>query len=110
MPSRTAVSASDAPYAEPNELAIALAEAALERGLEITLIPAAYHRNGWDGGDRPPGPGQRRFCDPTVEAFFERVDALRAWADARAGVRVAVAAHSVRAVPASWPVAHDPLP
>ncbi len=90
------------PYDEPNELAIRLVEAATAQDLEIVLIPAAYHRNGWDGGDRPPAGGQRRFCDPSVSAFLERVDGLRAWAQDRPGVRVGVAAHSVRAVPASW--------
>ena len=30
------------------------AEAAQQQGLPIVLIPAAYNRNGWDGGDRPP--------------------------------------------------------
>jgi formimidoylglutamate deiminase len=90
------------PYEEPNAMAIAVAEAALDAGLEIVLLPAAYHRNGWDGGDRPPEPGQRRFCDPDVETFLGRVDALRAWAAGRGGVTVGVAAHSVRAVPAAW--------
>jgi formimidoylglutamate deiminase len=90
------------PYDEPNAMAIALAEAAVAAGLEITLLPAAYHRAGWDDGDLPPTEGQRRFCDPTVERFLERVDALRAWAAGRPGVHVGVAAHSVRAVPAGW--------
>jgi formimidoylglutamate deiminase len=90
------------PYEEPNAMAIAVAEAARGAGLEIVLLPAAYHRNGWDGGDRPPAPGQRRFCDPDVETYLGRVDALRRWAATRNGVRVGVAAHSVRAVPASW--------
>jgi formimidoylglutamate deiminase len=90
------------PYAEPNAMAIALAEAAREQGLRIVLLPAAYHRAGWDGRDVPPTQGQRRFCDPSVDAFLERVDALRAWAAGRRGVDVGVAAHSVRAVPASW--------
>ena len=49
-----------------------------------SLLPAAYHRNGWDGGDRPPAGGQRRFCDPDVETFLARVDALRGWARDRA--------------------------
>ena len=52
--------------------------------------------------DRAPAPGQRRFCDPDVDAFLTRVDALRSWATGRAGVSVGVAAHSVRAVPESW--------
>jgi formimidoylglutamate deiminase len=90
------------PYEDPNVLAIAVAEAAQAAGLGIVLLPAAYHRNGWDGGDRPPHGGQLRFCDPSAEAFLERVDALRAWAGGRPGVRVGVAAHSVRAVPAGW--------
>jgi formimidoylglutamate deiminase len=90
------------PYAEPNEMAFAVAEAAMAAGLEIVLLPAAYNRDGWDGGELPPATGQRRFCDPDVESFLQRVDALREWAPARPGVSVGVAAHSVRAVPASW--------
>jgi formimidoylglutamate deiminase len=90
------------PYAEPNAMALAVAEAARSARLPIAMLPAAYHRNGWDGGDREPVAGQRRFCDPDVESFLERVDALRAWARSVDGVSVGVAAHSVRAVPASW--------
>ena len=90
------------PYADPNAMAVAVAEAARAAGLRIVLLPAAYHRAGWDGGDLPPAPGQRRFCDSSVGAYLERVDALRAWAGGRDGVHVGVAAHSVRAVPASW--------
>ncbi len=90
------------PYENPNELAIAVAEGALAAGLPIVLLPAAYNRNGWDGRDRPPTGGQRRFCDPDVETFLTRIDALRMWADGRPGVQVGIAAHSVRAVPASW--------
>lgn len=90
------------PYAESNAMAIAVAEAALEAGLRIVLLPAAYHRNGWNGSDRPVEGAQRRFCDPDVEAFLARVEDLRSWAASRPGVQVGVAAHSVRAVPASW--------
>jgi formimidoylglutamate deiminase len=86
------------PYDQPNVMALALADAARAAGLEIVLLPASYHRN----GDQPLQPGQRRFCDPTVEAFLARVDDLRAYAAATPGVSVGVAAHSVRAVPASW--------
>ncbi|MFZ0090876.1 MAG: formimidoylglutamate deiminase [Solirubrobacteraceae bacterium] len=87
------------PYPEANAMAIALAEAAVAQGLEITLLPAAYHRA---GPGRPPSAGQLRFCDPSVEAFLARVESLRAWAGAQPGVSVGVAAHSVRAVPADW--------
>ncbi len=92
------------PYAEPNEMAFAVAEAAVQAGLEIVLLPAAYHRGGWspDGSDLPPASGQRRFCDPDVETFLGRVDGLREWAALRPEVDVGIAAHSVRAVPAEW--------
>lgn len=90
------------PFPDPNVMAMALAEAATAAGLEIVLLPAAYHRNGWDGADRPPSGGQIRFCDPDVDTFLRRVDGLRAWAAGRPGVHVGVAAHSMRAVPADW--------
>jgi formimidoylglutamate deiminase len=91
------------PYAESNEMAHALAEAAVEAGLPIVLLPAAYHRGGWaQGSDLPPAPGQRRFCDPDVETFLARVEALRSWAAGIDGVAVGIAAHSVRAVPRGW--------
>jgi formimidoylglutamate deiminase len=90
------------PYPEPNEMALAVAEAAAEAGLPIVLLPAAYHRGGWDGADLEPAPGQRRFCDPDVETFLRRVHALREWSVAVPGVTVGIAAHSVRAVPSGW--------
>jgi formimidoylglutamate deiminase len=80
-------------------MAMALAEAAVACGLEIVLLPAAYHRAGFN---LPATPEQRRFCDPSVDVFLERLDALRSWADGVAGVHVGVAVHSIRAVPASW--------
>jgi formimidoylglutamate deiminase len=90
------------PYPEPNVMALALARAARASGLEIVLLPAAYHRGGWAGSDSPPAQGQVRFCDASVDVFLERIDALRGWASGVDGVSVGVAAHSVRAVPAQW--------
>src|SRR5450755_245508 len=87
------------PYEDPNAIAIALAQAALARGLEVVLLPAAYHRA---GPGLEPNAGQLRFCDPDVETFLARVDGLRAWAQPHPGVSVGIAAHSVRAVPADW--------
>lgn len=87
------------PYDDPNAMAKATARAAREEGLRIVLLPAAYARA---GPGKPPEPRQRRFCDPSPEAFLARVDELRAWAEAEEGVSVGVAAHSTRAVPIEW--------
>jgi formimidoylglutamate deiminase len=87
------------PYDDPNAMAVALAQAAVGAGLEIVLLPAAYHRA---GPGREADPGQRRFCDPSVDVFLERLDALRGWAVGRSGVGVGVSVHSVRAVAADW--------
>jgi len=91
-----------APYGDPNAMAIAVGEAAVAAGLPIVLLPAAYARAGWDGTDLEPEGAQRRFSDPDVETFLERVERLREWAAARPLVEVGVAVHSVRAVPAEW--------
>jgi formimidoylglutamate deiminase len=87
------------PYDDPNAMAKATASAAREAGLHIVILPVAYARA---GPGQPPEPRQRRFCDPSVEAFLGRVEELRAWADARPGVSMGVAAHSARAVPSEW--------
>ena len=53
------------------------------RGPADRAPPRRLPPRGLDGGDRPPTAGQRRFCDPDVGAYLERVDALRAWAAGR---------------------------
>ena len=83
------------PYAPPNAMALATARAADEAGIDQVLLMAAYERA---GAGAPPTPGQRRFCDPSVAAYLERVDAL---AQDRPG-RVGLAPHSVRAVSRPW--------
>jgi formimidoylglutamate deiminase len=90
------------PYEEPNELALAVVDAARAVGVRIVLLMAAYARG---GAGRGPAAGQRRFCDPTVEAYLGRVERL---ASAVAGdplVTVGYAPHSLRAVPREWLVA-----
>ena len=69
--------------------------------------PRRRSRSAWRSSSSPPPttaagdpPLPATFCD--VESFLARVDALREWADGRDGVSVAVAAHSVRAVPPDW--------
>jgi len=90
------------PYPVRIEMARVVAESAVAAGLETVMLPAAYHRAGWDGQDLPPLEGQRRFCDPDVETYLERVDELRTWVQDVDGAHVGVAAHSVRAVPSGW--------
>jgi len=87
------------PYARPNALAEAVCEAAEDVGIRIVLLLTAYERGGFD---RPPDPGQRRFCDPTVEAYLARLEALQLWAADRPLVTVGAAPHSVRAVSETW--------
>ena len=87
------------PYPEPNALALAVIEAARAVGLRITLLLAAYARG---GAGRPPTAGQRRFCDPTVEAYLARVERLAAQTAGDPLVTVGYAPHSMRAVPPDW--------
>jgi formimidoylglutamate deiminase len=87
------------PYPSPNVLAEAVCAAAEDAGLRIVLLLAAYERSSAGSG---PTEGQRRFCDPTVDAYLERLSALEEWAAARPLVRVGAAPHSVRAVSAAW--------
>lgn len=87
------------PYDAPNALAEAVCSAAEAEGLRIVLLLVAYERG---GEGIPPTPGQRRFCDPTVEAYLARLDALRTWAADRPLVTVGAAPHSMRAVSPAW--------
>lgn len=87
------------PYADRTVLADAVIEAARASGLRVCLLRVAYHRA---GPGRDAEPGQRRFCDPTVDDVLRDVDALRArWKD-DPQVRIGIAPHSVRAVPPAW--------
>ena len=62
------------PYPDPNAMARATVAAARDAGIEIVLLMCAYARA---GAGLPPTPGQRRFCDPDVATYLERVEALR---------------------------------
>ena len=78
------------PYDDPNELSWQVVRAAEDAGIRLVLLEVYYARA---GAGRPPLPEQRRFCDADVEAYLERVEALR-----HRGVQVGIAPHSVRAV------------
>jgi formiminoglutamate deiminase len=84
------------PYADPNAMAEALRVAAAEAGVRLTLLDTAYLSGGLDAdGHRPPDPVQARFADADADAWATRVAALTP----SDGLRIGVAAHSVRAVP-----------
>jgi formiminoglutamate deiminase len=96
------------PYADPNRMGEALAEAAGRAGVRLTLIDTCYLRAGLDG--RPLEGAQVRFGDGDAEAWAERAGALAE----RPGLRVAAGIHSVRAVDeaamatvAAWAGARD---
>jgi formiminoglutamate deiminase len=80
------------PYADPNRMGEALAEAAVRTGVRLTLIDTCYLRAGLDG--QPLAGPQVRFGDGDADAWAERAGALRD----RPGLRVAAGIHSVRAV------------
>jgi formimidoylglutamate deiminase len=82
------------PYTDPNIMAEAVIQAGKDIGIRVVLLMTAYAQSGFN---QPPEEMQRRFCDPSIDAFLERVEALRL-----KGEPIGVAPHSVRAVPEEW--------
>jgi formimidoylglutamate deiminase len=81
------------PYPDRNAMSRAVIAAAKDADIELVLLETAYERG---GQGVPPSAGQRRFCDPTVDAYLERVDELAS------ETSVGLAPHSVRAVSRPW--------
>ena len=87
------------PYKDPNELAHVVIQAARAVGIRVVLLRVAYERAGFG---KPADQMQRRFAEPDVHTYLERVHALaQAW-EGTPGVGVGVAPHSIRAVSAGW--------
>lgn len=85
------------PYPDPNAFGRALIRAAGDAGIRITLLDSCYLAGGMNAtGYLPLAPAQRRFSDGSAERWQRRVHAL---ADSDR-VRIGMAIHSVRAVPA----------
>ncbi len=80
------------PYDDPNAMGLAVANAAAMAGVSLTLIDVAYLAGGFG---RPVDGVQQRFSDRSVQDWAERVGTLPG------ELRVGVAVHSVRAVPAA---------
>ncbi len=83
------------PYADPATMSLALVEAAQEAGIGLTLLPVLYMSGGFDG--RALGERQRRFGHG-VDDFLRLVERLRLLESPK--LRVGIALHSLRAVPA----------
>jgi formimidoylglutamate deiminase len=83
------------PYGDRATMAEAVADAAGEAGIGLTLLPVLYQNNGFGG--TPPAPGQRRFVMPT-DAFVALFETLRGRFAGRADVVLGVAPHSIRAL------------
>jgi len=96
-------------YTDANEMGLAVARAAREAGIRITVLDTCY----LDGGFGTDLSGaQLRFSDGNVGAWLDRVSTF----DPGVGARVGAAVHSVRAVPppaielvAEWAARGAPL-
>jgi len=84
------------PYDDRTILADAVIRAAKEAGVRITLIRTAYFRA---GHKQEIESIQRRFCDPSVDKVLQDIETLSNRYKSDPMVNVAVAAHSIRAVP-----------
>lgn len=87
------------PYADEHELSRQVIRAARDVGLRIALLRVGYARAGYLA---EPNPRQRRFLDPDVDTLLRRTTDLAAAFAGDAQVTVALAPHSVRAVPRPW--------
>lgn len=82
-----------AAYADPAEMAGAIAEASATTGIGLTLLPVFYAHGNF--GAAPPSPGQRRFLND-IDGFAALLDGARAKLGGDANI--GVAPHSLRAV------------
>ncbi len=87
------------PYADPNELDLAVARAARDAGLRLVLLRVAYARAGFAVPDNP---RQRRFIESSADEYLRNLDALAGALSGDPLASVGAAPHSVRACPADW--------
>ena len=85
-----------ASYDDPNAMAEALRQAAVDAGIRLTLLDTCYVAGGLSAtGHSPLDATQRRFGDGSADRWSQRVAGLKE----TDGMRVGAAIHSVRAVP-----------
>ena len=83
-----------APYADRAEMSAAIAAAAVDSGIALTLLPVFYAHGGF--GAAPPGHGQRRFLHD-LDGFARLLDGARGALAGLDDAVVGVAPHSLRA-------------
>lgn len=83
------------PYDNPAEMALAIACAAHETGIGLTLLPVFYAHSGF--GAAPPTPQQRRFIND-IGSFARLHDATRTAIATLPNATIGMAPHSLRAV------------
>ncbi|HEY0838633.1 MAG TPA: formimidoylglutamate deiminase, partial [Vulgatibacter sp.] len=81
-------------YDDRDELALRVAKAAADAGIELVLLRVGYARAGFG---KEANPRQLRFIDRDPAETTAALDRLRS-----RGLRVGVAPHSVRALPLEW--------
>ena len=86
------------PYEDQHAMELAVIRAANNAGIRLTLLDACYLTSAIDGSK--PLPEQQRFSDGSAQAWARRVTSLASMTH-DATVKIGVAAHSVRAVPAA---------
>src|SRR5262245_13223511 len=84
-----------APYSNPAEMAVRIAQAADITGIGLTLLPSFYAHGTFGGA--APHEGQRRFIC-SVDQFARLVDASRTAIRNLPGASIGIAPHSLRAV------------
>lgn len=87
--------APDGGYADPAEMGAALARAADDTGIGLTLLPVFYAHSGFGGA--APGEGQRRFVN-NLDGFAKLLGASERAVATLPDAVVGIAPHSLRAV------------
>lgn len=87
------------PYDDPNAMGHAIARAAEDVGIRLTLLDTCYLHGGLTPqGHLPLDEVQERFSDGDVESWATRVEALESTAGGAGTLLVGAAAHSIRAL------------
>lgn len=89
---------SGAPYAERAVMAAAVAEAAAQTGIGLTLLPVFYRHGGFR--EAPASAGQRRFLSANLNDYAGLLEASKAVLRGLEDARLGLAPHSLRAVSA----------